>query len=62
MWNVVKLNGEYRYFDVTFDNTCSTEEKISHQYFNITEDEISKDHEWYKERFSKFLNALDEAE
>jgi hypothetical protein len=57
-WNVIKLNGEYRYLDVTFDNTYSTKESISHKYFNITEEEISKDHEWNKERVSKFLKAL----
>lgn len=60
-WNVIKLNDEYRYLDATFDNTYSTEEKISHKYLNISEEEMSKDHEWYKERFSKFLKALEES-
>ncbi|WBW96717.1 transglutaminase domain-containing protein [Oceanirhabdus sp. W0125-5] len=61
MWNVVKLNDKFGYFDVTFDNTYSTEQQISHKYFNITEEEISKDHEWYKERVNKFLRAIEEA-
>ena len=60
-WNIIKLNGEYRYLDVTFDNTHSTKEKISHKYLDVTEEQISKDHEWDKERFSKFLKALEDS-
>ena len=60
-WNIIKLNGEYRYLDVTFDNTYSTKESISHKYFDISEEEISKDHEWDKERFSKFIKAVEES-
>lgn len=45
----------------TFDNTYSGSEKISHKYFNITENQISKNHDWDKVRFSKFLKALEES-
>lgn len=58
LWNVIKLNGSYGYFDVTFDNTYSSKENISHTYFNRSEEEISTDHTWYKERFNKFLKSL----
>ena len=58
-WNVIKLNGEYRYLDVTFDNTYSTAQKISHKYLDVTEEQISKDHDWDKVRFSEFLKSLE---
>jgi transglutaminase/protease-like cytokinesis protein 3 len=42
-WNIVQLEGEYRHVDVTW---ADWEEKgISHEYYNVTTEKISEDHE-----------------
>lgn len=48
VWNYCKLDGEYYYFDLTWDDTIFDNEnyrpyiKYSHMYFGITKDELSK--------------------
>lgn len=44
MWNCALLDGEYRYFDTTWDAGCQDERQW--RYFARTEDEISQDHFW----------------
>lgn len=63
-WNVVRINGTYYHFDVTFDNTLSTQDAIRYDYVNLSDKQIFRDHEpviwnvpvcqdsehfWYKE-------------
>jgi hypothetical protein len=46
-WNIVKLNGKTFHLDVTYDLGV-TKEHPRHDYFNLTDDEISVDHEWIR--------------
>ena len=43
MWNVVKIGDEYYHLDVTWNDVENTKEP-SYLYFNITDEEISRDH------------------
>ena len=45
-WNVVKLNGNWYFVDVTWDDASTDNPPMPiYTYFNITTDEILKDHE-----------------
>ena len=44
MWNCALLDGEYRYFDTTWDARRSDESQW--RYFGRTEEEISQEHFW----------------
>lgn len=44
MWNCARMNGEYRYFDTTWDAGITYEEDW--RYFACTEEEITQNHEW----------------
>lgn len=44
MWNCALLDGEYRYFDTTWD--AGRQEESQWRYFARTEEEISQDHFW----------------
>lgn len=43
-WNYVKTGKESRYIDCTWDDT--EREKISYQYFNVTEQKMREQHVW----------------
>lgn len=49
-WNVVKIQGQYYDVDTTWDDpvTSSGADVISHNYFNLTDSELSVDHSWTK--------------
>lgn len=44
MWNCAWMNGEYRYFDTTWDAGITDEEQW--RYFACTEEEITQNHQW----------------
>ena len=44
MWNCARMNGEYRYFDTTWDAGITYEEQW--RYFACTEEEITQNHQW----------------
>ena len=44
MWNCALINGEYRYFDTTWDAGVTEEEQW--RYFACTEEEITQTHQW----------------
>lgn len=46
-WNIVKIKGRYYHVDVTFDNPVPyVIGKVSHNYFNKTDDFMDKTHLW----------------
>lgn len=49
-WNQVRIGGNYYHVDPTFDDPVSTtgENILSFEYFNITDAQISHDHNWDK--------------
>ena len=44
-WNVVKIGGTYRHLDVTFDLSLSREGLVRHDYFNLSDQQILRDHQ-----------------
>ncbi len=47
VWNMVRLSGDWYMVDVTWDDPVPDKGmEISYDYFNITDDVISKDHTW----------------
>lgn len=49
-WNLVKIEGEYYHLDITWDDTAqlSSDGKQRYYYFNLSDEDIKKDHEWVK--------------
>ena len=46
-WNLVNINGGIYHLDATFDDPISATNKvITHNYFNVNDVQISKDHTW----------------
>lgn len=47
-WNLVKIDGEYRHVDVTYDDPVRSDglDRFSYEYFNISDAEIARDHSW----------------
>lgn len=62
-WNVVKLDEEYYYIDVTWDDPVSKEKKAkdlkTHSYFCITSEEVFKERKPDKDVFAPETVALD---
>lgn len=49
-WNLVEIDGQWYHLDATWDDPVSEEEDgLSHNYFLITAEQISKDHYWVKD-------------
>lgn len=44
-WNVVKIGGKYYHLDATFDNTLSKSGILRHDYVNLADKQIFRDHE-----------------
>lgn len=44
-WNIVKIGGKYFHLDATFDNSLGKGERIRHDYFNLSDAQIFRDHE-----------------
>lgn len=55
MWNAVLLDGDYYFVDVTWDD--SDNKALTYDYFNISEKQLLKDHE-----FSKLYSEMTESE
>ncbi len=51
MWNVVGINGAYYYLDVTWDDPDEAGNSPSHLYFNLTQEEIERDHSDFEPMF-----------
>lgn len=46
-WNLVNIQGGIYHLDATFDDPISTTTKvITHNYFNVNDVQVSKDHTW----------------
>ena len=44
-WNVVKVGGKYYHLDATFDNSLGNPEEIRHDYVNLNDKQMFRDHE-----------------
>jgi len=49
-WNIVKIDGKYYHLDTTWDDPVSSsgENILRYDYFNLSDEEIGKDHFWDK--------------
>lgn len=45
-WNIIRLEGRYAHVDVTWDSTAKSDGGISHAHFNLTDEQMRKDHAW----------------
>ncbi|WP_284680425.1 stalk domain-containing protein [Aceticella autotrophica] len=62
-WNMIKVNGKIYYIDVTWDDPIPDQgDKVAYDYFNVTEQQIEKDHSWNKTKFSEKYLDYDKAE
>lgn len=54
-WNIVKIQGQYYQLDSTWDDPVTRDglNRLSHSYFNITDDQIGKNHRWNKDDYEK---------
>lgn len=52
-WNIVQLGGEYYHIDATWDDplTGGRGSVLSHDYFNITDSVMAKDHIWDRSKY-----------
>lgn len=62
-WNVVKIGNSWYMLDTTYDDlVCTynnqTSEILSHDYFNVTNAMLSKDHEWDQSAYPRASNLL----
>lgn len=52
IWNMVRLSGNWYMVDVTWDDPVPDRgTEISYSYFNITDEIMSKDHNWDKSKY-----------
>ncbi|QXE20180.1 transglutaminase domain-containing protein [Clostridium sp. 001] len=59
-WNIVKIQGQYYQVDSTWDDPVTNDgsKLLSHSYFNITDSQIAKNHEWDKSDYPE-CNSTD---
>lgn len=51
MWNIVKIGGRLYHLDTTWDDPVKSGSSVSHIYFNLSDDEITKDHSDFEATF-----------
>ncbi|MGF7018186.1 hypothetical protein M2145_001953 [Lachnospiraceae bacterium PF1-21] len=44
-WNIIRIEGKYFHLDATFDNTLGGGEMVRYDYFNLSDQQVFKDHE-----------------
>ena len=44
-WNIIRINGKCYHLDATFDNTLSKNGVLRHDYVNLSDEQIFRDHE-----------------
>jgi hypothetical protein len=45
-WNIVSINGVHSHVDVTWDSTTKEDGENCYDHFNLTDEDIAKDHTW----------------
>lgn len=53
-WNLVKLEGEWYHLDITWNDPYQSDtiSSIQYHYFNLTDSDISRDHQWDKTNYA----------
>lgn len=54
-WNIVQIDGEYYQLDTTWDDPITSDgsNALRHDYFNITDQDMSLNHSWDKSQYPK---------
>ena len=52
-WNQVKIDGEWYHLDVTWDDPVGDRAVLIHEYFNVSDSVINRNHETYSSNASK---------
>ena len=55
-WNYVNIDGSYYHMDITWDDSVPEKNRSIYNYFNLSDDEISKDHIWNSDIYPKCTN------
>ena len=55
-WILAYINGRWRHIDPTFDCTLSHGPQIRADYFQLTDEQIQKDHQWDRSRYPRALS------
>lgn len=52
-WNLVNIEGDYYHIDPTWNDpvTADGSNVLRHNYFNLTDDEISRSHSWNRDKY-----------
>jgi hypothetical protein len=52
-WNIVQINDKYYHVDATWDDPVTTSGKdvLIYDYFNISDEQMAKDHQWDRSMF-----------
>ncbi|WML37334.1 transglutaminase domain-containing protein [Clostridium sp. OS1-26] len=52
-WNIVKIGGQYYHLDTTWDDPVTEDgsNDSRYTYFNLTDEQISKNHKWDKSKY-----------
>jgi transglutaminase/protease-like cytokinesis protein 3 len=45
-WNLVYIDNKWHHVDVTWDDPVSSQNILSHEYYNLTDQEMAVDHSW----------------
>lgn len=59
-WNIVKINGKYYHLDTTWEKWDKENNISNYNYFNLSDKEMSKDHDWDTEKYPKCEDSLNE--
>ncbi|PGV60351.1 S-layer protein [Bacillus cereus] len=53
-WNLVKIEGKWYHLDTTFDDPIpDVEGRVTYSYYNLSDEQIAKDHQWDRNQFAK---------
>jgi hypothetical protein len=51
-WNLVKIDGQYYHLDATWDDPVPDDgNNVRYSYFNVSDEQISKNHEWNRKNY-----------
>ncbi|PFA18616.1 peptidase [Bacillus cereus] len=56
-WNLVKIENKWYHIDTTFDDPVPDKAgRVTYSYYNMSDEQLSKDHEWNRTKYPKASN------
>jgi uncharacterized protein YjdB len=60
IWNLVNLNGKWYQLDCTWDDPIpDVPKRVCYDYYNLTDDELAKDHDWDRLKYPSACTKYD---